>query len=163
MAEKRKYESVIPGHWVNVPDAAAMVALLRKYSFWGLAGADGCICGSIEVFGISVDVSCRKSSDGVIPSGFYGTIVRVVAHHIYASESDVRPVAEEMVRQVHEGYAHLPVYVLFTECGKDANCRWCGADTAFGVPLCSKCISTEDAAKYKNLVPYRIEAKEQSS
>lgn len=65
-------------------EAAPVVSLLKQHGFFGLAGADGCLCGNCALHGVEIAVACRKSSAGV--PDFYGTLIRVNSRHLDATK-----------------------------------------------------------------------------
>lgn len=98
------------------------VKLIQHAGIYGLGPADGCLCTNFEIQGISVDISCRKSSGSL---DFFGTIARVHSHHGDVGTADLYLVAEEVVRQLSEQTEHIKVRFCDYEDDKERRCVSC--------------------------------------
>lgn len=49
----------------NSTDPEAAFLLIRDIGFWFLSGYDGCHCGWLEICGIEISISCRKSQSTI--------------------------------------------------------------------------------------------------
>lgn len=117
--------------------------LIRERGVYGLDHADGCPCCGFEVFGIAVEVSCRKSSGA---GDFCGTVVRVSSRRAEHNADEIAAVAREVARQLAEnGY---PIRVRFATYKHDAKqlCIYCEKprEDATGY-LCAACQQGKDA------------------
>lgn len=86
MAE-REYEPVPSG---CIPNGAAALYLIRRFSIWGLGGSDGCDCCHFSIHGLQIDVSCRKSEH----------CVRVSSNCLDKSPKEMIAIASEVLSQI---------------------------------------------------------------
>lgn len=80
--------------------------LMREVGIYGLGGNEGCPCTDFKVHGIAVSVSCHKSSKTV---SVYGTPIDFIKGNgddvpYYVDTERLRPIAEEVLRQVDAYY-----------------------------------------------------------
>lgn len=139
-------------------NAQKAAALIKEKGIFGLGDYDGCMCCHFEVNGVHVDISCRKSSDGAMFDGFYGTTVRVSSRHMDSDASGLAEVAVVVIEQVQENEGHLPINLRFCDYEHDANggkCVYCGKSR--GNPtgyLCDGCQTEADKYRGGNLADY---------
>ena len=123
-----------------------VIGLLRQHEFGGLAGYDGCRCGSCEVHHVGIDVSCRKSSGGMMFPRFHGTLVRVHSRSSDAYLQDLVDVGRWMLRHMIEIEETTPIMVRFCSFEQDheQKCVYCGNPRAelFDY-LCAECMKRE--------------------
>lgn len=123
--------------------------LIAREGVYGLGGYDGCQCTDFAVQGVEVSVSCRKSGVGAakVAPGFYGIVVRVTSRRLDHDSESLKPVCDEVVRQLKpEGYD-----ILVRNCaweddhnGRCVRCRQPRAQAA-GYH-CAKCEPNESAS-----------------
>lgn len=91
-----------------------VVAIIKEVGVWRLANWDGCICSRFSIRNVDVDISCGKGSDRGIridsPSMDYW-------NEDTADDCDeklLRPIAEEVKRQIENGGDHrgpIPIFI----------------------------------------------------
>jgi len=109
-------------------DARAAVKILKKLSIFELAGTEGCLCMGCKIQGISIDVSCRKSSAGQLPydSEYYGTVLRVHSNDLYAECSDLQLVADEVASHIkNDTGGKIVIRFCDFEYDHKVLCTWC--------------------------------------
>ena len=123
-------------------DVDSAVKLISEQGIFGLGSYDGCLCTHFMVHGISVDVSCRKSSGlGSVYPNFYGIGVRVYSSHMDVDGSGLELVAREVVRQLADKGYDIKVRYCDYECDDARKCVYCGAARSNAVGyLCEPCM-----------------------
>lgn len=115
--------------------------LIEEVGVYRLGGYDGCPCTHFQVRGISVDVSCRKSSgmDGPFPD-FFGIGIRVYTRSDDADGAHLATVAKEVARQLQpEGYAIKVRYCTFEQ-DNEMKCTYCGKEREdINAYICEAC------------------------
>lgn len=109
-------------------NANAAIALLKKVGVFDLAGTDGCLCMSCEVQGISIDVSCRKSSGAHLSFNpeFRGVVVRVHSRHLDQTHADLQRVADEVVAQLKDDADDIVTRLCDYSSDRELLCAYCG-------------------------------------
>ena len=100
--------------------------IIRDIGLNRLCFFDGCLCGSCALRGVSVDISCRKSSGS---PGKGGHMVRVHSAHLDSSPEELLAVAEEVVRQLRIEDDWTPISVRYCDYAydhPDPRCCYCG-------------------------------------
>ena len=120
--------------------------LIKEVGIYRLCGTDGCLCMHCAVRGVSVDISCRKSSSGSekIKPHFYGITLRVHSERLDASGEALKEVADEVCSQIRDkGYAIAVRYCDYRY-DREQICISCHKDrvNAAGY-LCEECIVKE--------------------
>jgi hypothetical protein len=112
-------------------NANKAIELLRRISLFDLAGTDGCMCMSCQIQGVSIEVSCRKSSGSSVVKqwepDFYGTVVRVYSNHLDALGDELKRIADEVVRQIQPEVGSEPIRVRLCDHDVDERmvCQYC--------------------------------------
>ena len=128
-------------------DAVKAVSIIKQIGVGDLGYYDGCICAHFHVSGVSVDVSCRKSS-GAKPEGFWGIMLRVYSRHMDCDPSGLRDVAVEVARQLRESESETPLMIRYCDYEQDKKqkCVYCGKPRpGYQDYLCGKCKTGKDA------------------
>ena len=83
-----------PQSW-KMTEAEKVVAIVREVECWRLGNWDGCCCSRFSVRDVDIDISCGKDGEqrGVRVSSRSGD---------YTDVEQLRPIAEEIVRQLAE-------------------------------------------------------------
>lgn len=79
------------------PNLEATIALIRRFSIFGLGGSDGCECCHFHIHGFHVGVSCRKSEH----------TVRVYTHYLWFDPTDLQAIAVAVLSQLQNGNNRL--------------------------------------------------------
>lgn len=131
-----------------IPNAAATLSLIRRFSVWGLGGSDGCDCSHFSVQGFKISVSCRKSEH----------CVRVWSNCLDWAVSGAIEIAREVLSQLEDAeryevrfcdYRHDHVSGRWEhgEWVRDMQCCYCEKprfkEDAY---LCESCESKPDIA-----------------
>lgn len=110
-------------------NSKAAIDLLKEVGIYRLIDFDGCLCGGCEIQGISIDISCRKSSGGFkFSEDFHGTTVRVHSRHLDSSFSELQEVANEVVGLLKSEAGErgeIGVRLCEYEMDKESTCVWC--------------------------------------
>jgi hypothetical protein len=86
-----------------------VLAMIKEMGIWRLGNCDGCMCSSFSLRNVHVDISCGKGTD------------RAVRVYSYSGDYDdnhnelLRPVAEEVRRQVEESDLRGPAPIFYAE------------------------------------------------
>jgi hypothetical protein len=81
------------------------VALVREIKCWHLGNWDGCCCSQFSIRNVNVDISCGKGGEQAI---------RVWSNSMdYQDEADLRPIMDEVARQVAEGSGRGGVFAQY--------------------------------------------------
>lgn len=88
---------------VSEPERVA--ALIREIQCWRLGNWDGCCCSRFSLRNVDVDISCGKGREQAVwvssPSMDYD------------GEKDLRPIMDEVVRQLNEQSGRLPQFAQY--------------------------------------------------
>jgi hypothetical protein len=95
----------------------AVVDLVKEVGVSRLVGYDGCFCGQFEVRSVKVDIACGKGRDRAIwiwshNDDFYDSEYKL-------DTEALRPIAEEVAKQVEEADCRGPLPVHYREWNKD--------------------------------------------
>lgn len=92
-----------------------VVALIRHLQCWRLGNWDGCCCSRFSLRNVDVDISCGKGREQA---------VWVSSHSSYYSgEDDLRPIMDEVIRQVTEQSGRGGKFAQYFEEWKNPNGR----------------------------------------
>ncbi len=107
-------------------DRDKAIQLLKEVGLYELCGSDGCLCGSCEIQGVHITVSCWKSS-AELPDGSRGILVRVYSRGMDVNPADLFKVAFEVGKQVHALAPHTNLHVRFCDYQHDREwkCVYC--------------------------------------
>ena len=91
--------------WWRASEPERVVAVLRDVGMWRLANHDGCTCGSASIRNVDIDVSCGKGR----PRGIWVSSGSMD----YEDKEDLRPIAEEVQRQIQESdhRGEIPIHL----------------------------------------------------
>jgi hypothetical protein len=124
-------------------NASAAVKLLKEIGLSRLVGFEGCICGTCSIQGVTIDVSCRKSTG----SSGSCTLIRVHSRHMDVKPSELEKVAQEVVNQIHMIERLVPIKVRFCDYDDDhePKCVYCAKprEDVDGY-LCDACLTRSD-------------------
>lgn len=126
-------------------NGATALERIKQHGIFGLCESDGCACAHFSVHGVSVDISCRKSS-GAKPEGFWGTLIRVWSHHIDSTPDELVPIGQYLANEMCSSIK-VPTLIRFCDYDQDKDCKcvYCGEPRGdYDNYLCDACKTRKD-------------------
>lgn len=95
----------------------AVVDLVREIGVSRLIGYDGCYCGQFEVRRVKVDIACGKGRDRAI--WIWSHSDDFCNSEYKPDEENLRPIAEEVARQVEESDWRGPLPIHYRKWNRE--------------------------------------------
>ena len=96
----------------NMSEPEKVVALIKEAEVWRLGNFDGCICSSFSVRNVDVQISCGKGQGRAIKVSSVSGDYYSERSGEYGDPEMLRPIAEEVQRQILEksdGRGPIPI------------------------------------------------------
>lgn len=112
------------------------LSIIKEVGYGRLAGYDGCVCSSVSIHNIDIEVSCRKGGGcmgGKIQEGFYGPVIHVSTGTIDIEAEDLAPLAAEVKREIDEvdsGRDKSIIRLCSWKDDSEGRCAYCGEPRA---------------------------------
>jgi hypothetical protein len=91
-----------------------VLAIIKEIGIWRLGNCDGCMCSNFSLRNVNVDISCGKGTDRAVR-------VYSVSGDYYGEHDELlRPIAEEVKRQVEASDHRGPIPIYFEEWKREA-------------------------------------------
>ena len=101
--------------WWKTPENMRIVRIIREVGVWVLGNFDGCSCCDFKIRNVEIDISCGKGRDRGLwiysPSLDYWDEVTPNGNNVDL----LRPIAEEVIRQVEKSDGRGPIPVHYHE------------------------------------------------